>query len=86
MLSDLEHRKDRHVVLVQYGPNHSFDAEWVFNHADIDAAKVVWARDMGLPKNCELVNYFHDRVIWSLGIDDDKKPVNLQLYPKESCL
>jgi hypothetical protein len=86
MLSDLEQRKDRHVVLVQYGPNHSFfHTEWVFNHADIDAAKVIWARDMGLPKNCELVNYFHDRVIWSLAIDDDKKPVNLQLYPKESC-
>jgi hypothetical protein len=85
MLSNLERGNDKHLVLVQYGPHHSFNDEWVFNEADIDAAKVVWARDMGLPKNCELVNYFRDRVIWSIEIDDDKKPVEVQLYPKQSC-
>jgi len=29
------------VILVQYGPNHSYDREWVYNDADIDASKVV---------------------------------------------
>jgi hypothetical protein len=84
-LSILERGNDKHLVVVQYGPHHSFDNEWVFNQADIDAAKVVWARDMGLSKNCELVNYFRDRVIWWLRIEDDKKPVKLELYPRQSC-
>jgi hypothetical protein len=49
---------------VRYGPHHSLNAEWVYNDADIDASKVVWARDMGQSANEELIQYFWDRKIW----------------------
>ncbi len=61
----------RHVILVKngshYWPYPHF--EWVYNRADIDAAKVIWARDLGPAQNRELVDYFKDRKIWRLDVD-----------------
>jgi hypothetical protein len=57
------------LVIVAYGPHHDVDREWVYNDADIDRSKVVWARDMGKAANQELVQYFSDRKIWFLEGD-----------------
>src|SRR5712672_282457 len=40
--------------------------EWVYNAADIDASKIVWARDLGRAKNQELIEYYKDRTAWIL--------------------
>src|SRR5262249_42056941 len=37
----------RHLVVVRFGPNHSCHDEWVYNGADIDGSRIVWAHDMG---------------------------------------
>ncbi|MGZ4731966.1 MAG: hypothetical protein ACXVZH_07460 [Terriglobales bacterium] len=66
----------RHLVIVSYGPHHDVDWEWVYNAADIDAAKVVWARDMDARDNQELLSYFHDRQVWRLN--GDESPPRLQ--------
>jgi hypothetical protein len=62
----LNHTTGKHVVLVKYGPNHNCHAEWVYNAADIDAAKVVWARSMNRERDVELLSYFADRQAWLL--------------------
>ena len=57
------------LVIVSYGPHHDVDHEWVYNDADIDRSKVVWARDMGIDANQELVAYFSDRNVWFIEGD-----------------
>ncbi|MGB8985247.1 MAG: hypothetical protein WCC37_01325 [Candidatus Sulfotelmatobacter sp.] len=74
----LEHLPGRQLVIVVYGPNHNFDHEWVFNRADIDAAKIVWARDMGEDTNQELLRYFKDRRVWK--VNADASPPQLEQY------
>jgi len=68
IIHQLSHQPGYHLIIVRYQPppgvQHDVDREWVYNAADIDSAKIVWARDMGTEKNEELLNYFHDRHIW----------------------
>jgi hypothetical protein len=54
----------QHVVLVSYPPDFDLDREWVYNLADIDGSKIVWARDMGPEMNRELLAYYHGRQLW----------------------
>jgi hypothetical protein len=65
----LESLPGQHLVIVHYGPKHWFAREWVYNAADIDAAKVIWARDMGAD-NLELEQYFKGRRVWNIEVDD----------------
>ncbi|MGH9504728.1 MAG: hypothetical protein ACRD20_17890 [Terriglobales bacterium] len=76
IMRQLQAAPGRHLVLVRYSPHHDVDWEWVYNAADIDDAKVVWARDMGPRDNQELLRYFHDRHVWSLN--GDQSPARLE--------
>jgi hypothetical protein len=50
----------QHVIFVRYtGP--SPHDEWVYNPADIDAAPVIWAHDMGEIENDRLRRYYAGR-------------------------
>jgi hypothetical protein len=57
---------DRHVILVRYGAGHSPHQEWVYNGADINGSKIVWARSMSAEKDAEFLRYFGDRQAWLL--------------------
>ena len=74
----LEQMPSKQLVIVRYQPNHEPFAEWVYNDADIDASKVVWARDMGAVENQELLKYFRDRQVWLL--EPDQSPPKLSPY------
>ena len=78
VVRELQHSPGEHLVIVHYGPRHDVDWEWVYNAADIDHAKVVWARDMGNQQNQELLRYFAARKIWLLNGDDS--PPKLSPY------
>ena len=78
VLRQLERQPGRHLVIVHYRPDHDVLREWVFNAADINGSKVVWARDMGAAQNKEVVSYFKDRRVWSL--EPDEKPPKLSPY------
>jgi hypothetical protein len=79
ILKELEGKPGEHLVIVRYFPGHDIILnEWVFNNADIDASKVVWARDMGSQQNEELLQYFRVRHVWL--VEADAKPARLMLY------
>jgi hypothetical protein len=84
ILDELERDGGRHLVIVQYGPKHSKQNEWVYNEADIDRAKVVWAREMDAAQNRKLLDYFRDRHAWLLEVNQDDSPQKLAPYPKPS--
>jgi hypothetical protein len=65
-------------VVVRYSPQHIFQDEWVYNRAAIDAAPVVWARDLGAAENEKLLHYYSERT--ALLLEPDARPPRLSLY------
>jgi hypothetical protein len=54
--------------------------QWVYNQADIDNSKIVWAQEIPGQDLSPLLQYFHARTIWL--VEPDAHPVKLQPYPK----
>jgi hypothetical protein len=68
----------KHLILVRYEPEeHNIHDEWVSNGAEIDAAKVLWARELDADQNAALLDYFQDRQAWLVEPDTD----NTELIP-----
>ena len=67
------------LVIVRYWGNHDPFDEWVYNSADIDGSKVVWARDMDAANNLELIHYYRDRKVWL--VEPDATPARIAPYP-----
>ncbi len=77
MQKRLEGTAQKDLVIVDYGPKHIGDFEWVYNAADIEASPVVWARGMGPREDLKLVRRFTGRQAWHLRVDDDMGPFAL---------
>lgn len=80
LISRLDSLPGDQLVLVRYGPQHDSLVEWVYNGSDIDAQKIVWARDMG-PANQELLRYYPNRQVWLL--EPDAAPPRLTAYASD---
>lgn len=76
----LEATPGNHLVLVRYSAEHPSWQEWVYNRADIDASKLVWARELAPKKNERLLDYFADRQAWLIEPDLDAR--RLVPYPR----
>ena len=74
------------LVIVRYAAQHLFQDEWVYNDADIDAARVVWARDRGDDEDAKLLRYYPNRTVWLL--EPDAQPPRMTAYqpaPREQA-
>jgi len=74
----IESRTGLQLALVQYPNDRPQPVDWVQNLADIDGQKVIWANDMGVQRNQELIDYFKDRRVWL--VEPDEKPVRVTPY------
>lgn len=73
-------RRRKQLVVVRYSPWHTPNQEWIYNDADIDASKVVWAREMDPASNRRLLEHFKDRDAWLL--QPDVLPIRVVPYPR----
>ena len=76
----LSQHDQRNVVIVRYGSGHGAGNEWVYNAATIDASPVVWARDLGDAGNQPLVDYFRNRAVWIVEVNEDTGPYTVRPY------
>ena len=61
----------KHLILVRYADNHSMHEEWVYNPADMEKSKVIWANVMNWKSDMEMRNYFRGRQAWIVEPDRD---------------
>jgi hypothetical protein len=80
MLQSLQRQPGKHLIMVRYGHGHPHYVhdEWVYNSADIDSAKVVWARELNTDQDEKVISYFSDRHLWL--VEPDNAPVALKPY------
>jgi hypothetical protein len=60
----LEKLPGQHVIFVSYTGLPSPHEEWIYNPANIDAARVIWALDLGETENEKLRRYYAGRSFW----------------------
>ena len=79
---ELARSPGKQLVFVRYWPHHIFQDEWVYNAADIDRSRLVWARDLGPDKDAKLIRYYPRRTVWLL--EPDASPPRLTPYSSAS--
>ena len=70
----------KQLVLVRYSPQHNPAIEWVYNRADVDGSKIVWAREIPGVSVEPLLEQYRDRKVWLL--EADVSPVGLRSYER----
>jgi hypothetical protein len=73
----LSHTPGKHLIMVRYTEEHNLHDEWVYNGAELDGAKVLWARELDQEQDARLFAYFKDRQVWLVEPDTD----NTELIP-----
>ena len=77
----LEKVPGQHLVIVSYSPGHDvLKHEWVYNGAEIDSSRVVWARRIPGRDLQPLLDYFRGRQVWLA--EPDASPPRLTSYPQ----
>ena len=74
----LESRPGGQLAIVRYAPGHAPFDDWVYNAADIDGSKVVWARETE-DGDRTLLRYFSNRHVWL--VEPDRNPPKISPWP-----
>jgi len=80
---DLDRLPGKQLAIIRYSSMHNPFDEWVYNAADIDNSKVVWAREMSAADNLELLRYYRDRKVWLVEPDAQQPTVTPYPMPEQ---
>ncbi|GJM29139.1 MAG: hypothetical protein DHS20C17_17740 [Cyclobacteriaceae bacterium] len=69
IINQLNSIEGKHIVMVKYSDEHKLHEEWVYNGANLDQSKVLWARYISEEKADKLKEYFNDRMVWEIYPD-----------------
>jgi hypothetical protein len=75
---NLEAKPGKHLVFVKAKTDPYNLFQWIYNDADIDASRIVWARDLGAERNAQLIAYFGGRQVWA--VDPNVNPAVCKKY------
>jgi hypothetical protein len=78
VLTELESLPGPQLAIITYAP-HRILNDWVYNAADIDKSKVIWARQMDPASDRELLNYYKGRQAWL--VEPDCNPPRISPFP-----
>jgi hypothetical protein len=70
------------LAIIRYAPCHSPLDEWVYNRANIDASKIVWAREENPAADRALLSYYRNRTAWL--VEPDTSPTAILPYSTAS--
>lgn len=76
----LERVPGKHLILARHEDEGNSTRELVWNLADIDSQKIVWARDLKAEWSAAAANYYADRKVWLLQSSPKHGPM-LTPYP-----
>jgi hypothetical protein len=74
----LEHQPGKQLAIVRYAGKREPLDQWVYNAADIEESKVVWAGEDDSASDRELLDYYHDRKVWL--VEPDSTPARISTY------
>lgn len=75
----LEQLSGPQLAIVRYSSEHYPADEWVYNAADIDSSKVIWAHEMDAASTLQLMRNYKNRQVWL--VQPDSKMVTVSPYP-----
>jgi hypothetical protein len=78
LVKQLDTMPDRQLVIVRYRPDHLPFIDWVYNDADVDQAKTVWAREIPGVDLKPLFEHFRGRKV--LLLEPDRQPLQFEPY------
>jgi len=84
MTTELEQIPGKHLLFVKTKTDSDDVLQWIYNDADIDTARFVWARDLGTERNAELARDLTGRRIWL--VDPNTKPATRVAYSPKSAV
>jgi hypothetical protein len=78
VLAQLETYPGPQLAIVRNAPDHAPFDDWVYNAADIDKSRVVWAREPDNRNSLDLLCYFRNRRVWL--VEPDASPPKISPY------
>lgn len=75
---NLERLPGKQLAIVRYTHTRQPLDQWVYNSAEIEGSKVVWAGEVDCAGDRELLNHFSDRTVWL--VEPDTTPARISPY------